>query len=442
MNAEPDQFHFNPGQVKAWDNLLTTTARFCLLYGGSRSGKTFLMVFTILTRALKAPGSRHLIVRQEGISAKRAIVKGTIPEVLKMCFPGLVLAWKDQLGYFILPNGAEIWVGGLNDEKAMEKILGNEYATIYINEASEVRYTAFTLLRSRLAQTVKDIEGDDLSQRFYVDLNPTTRTHWTYRVWTDGIEPETETPLDMDRYAMEVINPYDNVDNLSQEYLDDLAALPDRARKRFFEGKYVEDVENALWNRGMIRRVQQLPDLQRIVVAVDPAASTETGSDETGIIVAGIDGGGVGYVLADDSGRFSPQDWAKKALAAYRFFNADRIVAEVNNGGDMVEAVIRAQPGGQNVPYSKVHATRGKVLRAEPVAALYERGKVFHHGSFDQLEDQMCTVTIDFDRKAAGFSPDRLDAMVWAMTELFPQMTYREDDSEDFEPIGAEMFGT
>lgn len=423
----------NPGQERARKNLLTAGKRFNLIYGGSRSGKTFELVGTVLERALLAPGSRHLIVRQEGTSAKRAIVKGTFPEVMRMRFPGLSAEWKEQYGYHLLPNGSEIWVGGLNDDKALEKILGNEYATIYMNEASECKYQAFTLLRSRLAQTVDTISGGRLSQRFYVDLNPTTRQHWTYKLWIDGVEPESQQPVDSEIYGHVVVNPMDNAANLSVEYLNDLRSLPPRARKRFMEGTYVEDVEDALWRRSVIRRVQNVPPLRRIVVAIDPAVTNEAGSDETGIIAAGVDANGNGYVLEDASGKYRPENWARQALAIMDSLRADRVVAEVNQGGDMVEGTIRAiRP---NVPYRGVRATRSKVVRAEPVAALYERGKIYHVGEFPQLEDQMCSVTTGFDRRAAGYSPDRVDALVWAFTDLFPDLAAAPaDDWEDEEP--------
>ena len=410
--------------------MLTAGKRFCLVYGGSRSGKTFELTGTVVERALFAPGSRHLICRQEGTAAKRAIVKATWPEMMAARFPGVPYEWKEQYGYFLLGNGSEVWISGLNDDKALEKVLGNEYATIYINEASEVKYSAYTLLRSRLAQVAKTIKGDRLSQRFYVDLNPTTRQHWTYRLWIDGVEPETQQAVDVGQYGCVVVNPLDNAENLSSEYLDDLRNLPERARKRFFDGSYVEDVEDALWRRATIKRVQRLPELVRVVVAVDPATTTAMGSDETGIIAAGIDAAGNGYVLSDESGRYRPEDWARRAIATFDSFNADRIVAETNQGGDMVENTIRAIRDA--VPYKGVTATRGKAVRAEPVAALYERGKIFHAGEFPALEDQMCSFTTGFDRKAAGYSPDRVDALVWAMTELFPGMTERPVQAEQF----------
>jgi predicted phage terminase large subunit-like protein len=417
----------NPGQVKARE-LFKSGKRFLLVYGGSRSGKTFEVLRTIANRALLSPNSRHLIVRQEGTAAKRAIVKDTFPKMMALCWPGVTFEWKEQYGYFILANGSEIWVGGLNDEKALEKILGAEYASIYINEASEVRYSAFTLLRSRLAQSSATVEGKQLSQRFYVDLNPTTRQHWTYRLWIDGVDPETQAAIDLDQFGHVVVNPMDNAANLSAEYLNDLRSLPDRARKRFLEGRYVEDVEDALWRRSMIKRVSTLPPLKRIVVAVDPAVTSEPGSDETGIVAVGADAAGNAYVLDDASGKYRPDEWARMALAVYDGTQADRIVAEVNQGGDMVEFTIRALRS--SVPFRGVRASRGKVTRAEPIAALYERGKVYHAGEFPALEDQMCSMTTGFNSKAAGWSPDRVDALVWAMTDLFPDVAKPRDDDD------------
>lgn len=434
-----ENFEWNKGQKRALDEVLTTGARFNLLYGGSRSGKTVLFVGTTLDRALYAPQSKHLIVRKEASSARASLARGnmaTVPAVTRMRYPGLEITWNEKYGYFELPNGSEIWIGGLNDEKAMERILGNEYTTIYKNECSEINYSAHTLLRSRLAQQVKTLDGDFLSQRDYNDLNPTTRNHWTYRLWRDLVDPDGERPVDPKQYAWGVINPMDNLPNLSADYIADLESLNDRAKKRFFLGEYVEDAENALWRRKMIRRVQQLPDLARIVVAIDPAVSNSIGSDETGIIACGIDGSGNGYTLADDSGKYSPDNWAKKAVALYDYLDADCIVAEINQGGDMVEAVIRAHR--PDIPYRAVRATRGKYVRAEPVAALYERNKIYHADDFPELEDQLCAFTSDFDRKAQGYSPDRVDALVWAYTELFPQMTRRRVNSAPIlRPLGT-----
>lgn len=153
-------------------------------------------------------------------------------------------------------------------------------------------------------------------------------------------------------------------------------------------------------------------NLQRIVVAIDPAVSSDPEkSDETGIIVAGKGVDANFYVLDDLSCRLSPEGWARRAVAAYDKWNADKVVAEVNNGGDMIEAVLKTVR--VNLSFKKVHATRGKTIRAEPIVSLYEQGKVFHVRPFDELEDQLVNWTPD-----SGESPDRLDALVWALTEL------------------------
>lgn len=419
----------NPGQERM-RSLFTSGTRYNLVFGGSRSGKTFEITGTVAERALLAPKSRHLMCRQEGTAAKRALVKGTWPEMIEARFPGVEYDWHEQYGYFkVGSDAAEVWVSGLNDEKALEKVLGNEYDTIYMNEASESTYKAFTLLETRLAKTTQMLSGKPLSQRFYVDLNPTVRQHWTYRLWIDGINPEDNSPVDRSRYGHVIVNPTDNSANLSPEYLATLRALPERARKRFFDGQYSADDDNALWRREWINKHRVYPkpgrlfpegvQMIRVAVAIDPPAKSN--GDEAGVVAAGLGSDGRGYILADGSERMRPEQWAERALSLYRTLNADRIVAEVNNGGDMVEAVIRAQD--PNVSYKAVHATRGKVVRAEPVAALYELGRISHVGDFPALEDQLCAVTVGFDRGSAGWSPDRMDALVWAITDLFPDLS-------------------
>jgi phage terminase large subunit-like protein len=191
-----------------------------------------------------------------------------------------------------------------------------------------------------------------------------------------------------------------------------------RLGRQELNAELLDDTPGALWNHGIIDAARQAaaPSLARIVVAIDPATTSGEEADETGIVVVGKDNQGHGYVLADASGRHQPIEWAKIAIAAYRTHHADRIVAERNNGGDMVEATIRMVD--PNVPVTTVWASRGKVTRAEPVSALYEQGRMHHVGSFPQLEDQMTNFTPDFDPQTAGYSPDRLDALVWAATEL------------------------
>ncbi|HXP29719.1 MAG TPA: terminase family protein [Stellaceae bacterium] len=214
----------------------------------------------------------------------------------------------------------------------------------------------------------------------------------------------------------------ENLRNLAPQFLAEIVKRYEGTRlgRQELEAEILEDAPGALWRRdaleGERRKPGEVPSLRRIVVAIDPASSSAEGADETGIIVAGLGEDGHGYVLDDRSGRYAPERWAKEAVALYRKRAADRIVAEVNNGGDMVQSVLRTVDASAS--FKAVHASRGKVVRAEPVAALYEQGRVHHVGCFPALEDQLCGFTAGFDRRRAGSSPDRLDALVWALTEL------------------------
>jgi phage terminase large subunit-like protein len=213
---------------------------------------------------------------------------------------------------------------------------------------------------------------------------------------------------------------YENRANLAPGFFDQVIRKYEGTRlgRQELNAELLEDTPGALWSHGIMDAARQVaaPPLARIVVAIDPATTSGEDADETGIVVVGKDAQGHGYVLADASGRYQPIEWAKVAIAAYRTHHADRIVAERNNGGDMVEATIRMVD--PNVPVTTVWASRGKVTRAEPVSALYEQGRMHHVGALPQLEDQMCAFTADFDRQRAGFSPDRVDALVWAVSDL------------------------
>jgi predicted phage terminase large subunit-like protein len=207
---------------------------------------------------------------------------------------------------------------------------------------------------------------------------------------------------------------HENADNLSAAALQELDRLYGGTRmgKQELLGEVLDDVEGALWSlTGLdLTRVREAPALERIVVAVDPAVTSGPDSDETGIVVAGKSGEHY-YIVADLSDRYTPDGWAVAATTAYHKYEADRVIGETNNGGDLIETVLRqASP---DIPYRSVRASRGKLTRAEPVAALSEQGRVHIVGSLPDLETQLVTW-------AAGSpnSPDRLDAMVWAITEL------------------------
>lgn len=217
---------------------------------------------------------------------------------------------------------------------------------------------------------------------------------------------------------------YENLENLSFTFEDQVLAhyKGTRIGRQELYAELLEDVEGALWTLALIdanrrpapailRHGVVENDLVRVVVAIDPAVTVSETSDETGIVVAGIGHDGRGYILEDRSTKAHPLDWAQRAIAAFDEFGADRIVAEVNNGGDMVETVLRTvRP---TIPFRALHASRGKRTRAEPIAALYEQGRVSHTKPLPELEDQLCSFTPE-----SGQSPDRLDALVWALTDL------------------------
>lgn len=219
---------------------------------------------------------------------------------------------------------------------------------------------------------------------------------------------------------------YENRANLAPAFFDAIVKRYEGTRlgRQELDAELLDDMPGALWKRAQIDalRVENLPELRKVVVAIDPAIADPTArteeqlerAAETGIVVAGLGTDGHGYVIADYSGRHTPEGWARVAVDAYRKHEARRIIAEENQGGAMVEHTIRSV--WQAAPYEGVHAAKGKRARAEPIAALYEQGRVHHVGCLPELEDQLCT----WDAVTSTKSPDRLDAMVWALTHLIP----------------------
>jgi len=206
---------------------------------------------------------------------------------------------------------------------------------------------------------------------------------------------------------------YENRENLAEAFFEQIIRKYEGTRlgRQELLAEIIDDNPGALWNRGMIQIFTgELPALVRVVVGVDPAATSGEDADETGIIVAGIAHNGNGFVLDDKTVRGTPYEWGREAVAAYHKYHADRIVAETNNGGEMVEMTIRTVDA--RVAYKAVHASRGKLIRAEPIAALYEQGRIYHVGSFPALEDELCQWEPGME------SPDRLDACVWALSDL------------------------
>ena len=209
---------------------------------------------------------------------------------------------------------------------------------------------------------------------------------------------------------------YANKDNLPPQFFSAVLKRYEGtslARQEIL-GEVLDEAPGALWTRETLEKTRVLiapEDLVRIVVAIDPSVSSGEGSDECGLVVAGRDRPGEFFVIEDASGRMSPDAWAKRAVELFRKHKADRVIGEANNGGDLIESVLRTVD--KNVPYSKVHASRGKVARAEPIAALFEQGRAHLVGLMPELSDQLCCYV-----PGESSSPDRMDAMVWALSEL------------------------
>jgi predicted phage terminase large subunit-like protein len=400
-----------------------------MLRGGSRSGKTFLIVRAIVVRALAAPRSRHAILRFRFNHVKASIIHDTFPKVMDLCFPGVPYHIDRADWYAKFPIGSEIWFGGLDDKERTEKILGQEHATLFLNEVSQIPWTSRNLAVTRLAQKIEyEIDGKrhPLRLKMFYDCNPPSSAHWSHRVFIAKRDPETNQALrNPADFASMLINPKDNAENLPAGYLDSLAQLSPRMRLRFLDGQFSDATQGALWAIETIekwRTQSELPDMQRIVVSVDPSGAGDddnTDNDAIGIIVAGLGTDGNGYVLEDLTVKAGPAVWGNIATTAYDRHRADKIVAETNFGGEMVRFVV--QTAKPKVPFRKLTASRGKVVRAEPIAALTDQGKIRFAGSFPELEDELCAFT------TKGYtgekSPNRADAFVWAMTELFPGMT-------------------
>lgn len=435
-------------QIEA-QRVMAGPASHVLAYGGSRSGKTRLIVRALVIRALKAPRSRHAILRFRFNHVKASIGQDTLPAVMAQEFPDVPLRLnrEDWIGY--LPNGSELWLGGLDDKDRTEKILGLEFASVFLNEVSQIPWGSREMAVTRLAQRViEEVDGQKRQQRLrmYYDCNPPSKAHWSYRLFIEKRDPETKRALpNPEDYAAVQINPGDNSANLPREYLASLASLTARAQRRFLLGEFGDATPGALFAEDDIDKWRvtdgRVPDMVRVVVAVDPSGSGDednADNDAIGIVVAGLGTDGNGYLLEDATVKAGPATWGRVATDAWERHEGDCVVGEVNYGGEMVRHVI--QTARPKTPFRKVTATRGKAVRAEPLSALVEQGKIRHVGMYPDLEEELAGFTTTGYR--GDGSPNRADAWVWAFTELFGGMVKSRDDdkprvSRHRAPVGA-----
>jgi phage terminase large subunit-like protein/lipocalin len=383
-------------------------SRYYLVTGGRGSGKSFTVTLFLLNLTYEH-GHVILFTRWTLTSAFISIIPEFIDKIELM----------NKQGDFEVTQ-SEI-INKVTGSRILFKGIKTSQGTATANLKSIAGVTTFILDESEELNDEDVFDRIDLSiravdkpNRVILVMNPSYKSHWIYsrfvKQQTDNCTYIHTTYLDNQR-------------NLSQSFLDQAARVKKENLHRYehlFLGKWLDDADGLLWSRRLLEKAKIVtkPHLDRVVVAIDPAASANLDSDETGIVVLGKDSNGKGYVLEDLSGKYSPNEWAKVASQAFKNWDADCIVAEKNQGGDMVESVLRAQNGTARIKL--VTATKGKYVRAEPIYSLYEQNKIFHVGSFPILEKQM--VTFDPEK---GKSPDRVDALVWGFTELMLGSTFK-----------------
>jgi phage terminase large subunit-like protein len=365
-----------------------------LILSGRGWGKTRTGAEWLANEAIKNPRTRWAIVARTFADARDTCAEGESGIVNVLQRYQVIRNWNRSMGEIILTNGSKI---KLFSAEEPDRLRGPQHHGAWCDE---------------LAAWEDPDAWDQLM--FGLRLGDRPRT-----VVTTTPRPVAllKNLINRDTTYITRGNTFENAKNLAATALLELQAryAGTRLGRQELEGELLEDVEGALWSRSWIEntriKTEQLPSLYRIVVAIDPAVTSGEDSDETGIVIAGATNDGHFYVLEDATMKGTPDSWGKRAVQGYKDWKADRIVAEVNNGGDMVVMVL--QQVDKFVPVTKVHATRGKRMRAEPISALYEQGRVHHVGSFTKLEDQMVSWTPE-----SNDSPDRLDALVWSLTEL------------------------
>lgn len=389
--------------------------RYIVITGGRGSGKSYAISTAVSCIHARADFNT-LYLRQTLVSANVSI----IPEFYeKMQMLGLSDQFERRnLEIVNKRTGCHLFFRGIQTSKGSNEAQLKSIKRVglaLIDEAQElVDEDAF----DRIDLSLRD---KGIRNRVILSLNPIQGEHWIYRRFFKerGIQDDFNGILGDTAYIHTTYE--DNIKNLDADFIRLAEQCRERNPRKYhhlYEGFWGGASEDALWTEEMLDpyRVCKQPDgLERIVVAVDPAVTSGADSDETGIVVAGtkrLHGETHYYVLADRSMRATPNAWSGAVVNAFREFSADKVIAETNNGGDLVETMLRQGYG--RLPFRAVHATRGKILRAEPISALYERGLVHHCGFFGKLEDQM----LNFTGANGEKSPDRLDALVWALTEL------------------------
>ena len=404
-------------QKEAAAILTDPNARHVLLYGGGRSGKTFLTVDIILSRAMKCPESRHAFIRKYLSSLKMSVWRDTLPKICRMhCTDeegvfnkymyNKLFKWNQNEMILTLANGSEIYFFGLDNDERADKILGTEYCTMSFEEVNEIPEEAIQTAVSRLAQK------NDLTNRVMYTMNPPNKFHWTYRTFVQGKDADGKELHNRHWYRHFRMNPRDNLENIDEVTMAFYEGMTPKKRKRFLDGEFQDDTGEGVLQREWLKYTDicDLPELSKVVVAVDPIISDSSRSDLCGIVVCALGEDGNFFVLADETLRGEPLKWATKVVTLYNDFEANYVVYESNQGGLLVEEAIHNVD--KRVPCKGVRAFRSKTLRADAVAVLYHKGAVLHSREFELLEDEFCNYN------GEGPSPNRMDAAVYGLLEL------------------------
>lgn len=385
---------------------LLQPSRYKGIYGGRGSAKSHFFGELAIERCMLKPGVRIVCVREVQKSLKES-VKLLLEDKIK--YFGLESNFDILNDHITTPGGGIIVFNGMADHTAdsIKSLEGFDIA--YVEEAHTLTERSLELLRPTIRNP-----GSEL----WFSWNPRNSNDPVDYFFRAG-EPPPDSIIVNSNY---MDNPW-FPEELEQERVYDERTNPGRYGHVWL-GEYEPQAVGAIWTRDVIQRNRrkEAPQLSRILVAVDPPISSNKDSDEAGIVMGGLGEDRRGYVLGDYSTQGTPKQWAERVIAAYDLHEADAIVAEVNQGGEMVENTIHSvRPG---VKVIQVRATRGKHVRAEPISALYSLDRISHIGDFPKLEAQMCLTT------AEGYcgdgSPDRMDSLVWLFTELFPKMVKRE----------------
>jgi phage terminase large subunit-like protein len=381
-------------------------------FGKTRMGSEWIRENACGSSPLSAPASgyaRIALVAETAADARDVMVLGD-SGILASHPKDFRPEWSPTNRRLTWPNGVQAWVYNATEP---DQLRGPQHHAAWVDELAKFRY-------------MQEI-WDQLQFGLRLGEHPRALVTTTPRPL-----PLIKRLIDDSDTAVTRGATLDNRANLAANTVKQLYERYGGTRlgRQELAGEVLTDIPGALWNRDVIDacRVKEVPEnLERVYVAVDPAVTNNEDSDEHGIVVVGLardaEGYARGYVLADGSCRGNPEDWAKKAVSLYRFWSADKIIAEKNQGGLMVESTLKAVD--RSVPVELVTATRGKVIRAEPISALYEQGRIHHAGRFDVLEDQMCLFSVDYVRNASNGSPDRVDALVWGLTKIFDKITGR-----------------